>query len=837
MVRSAVAIYRLLLSLALLGGFCLLFGPGRSVSADESKSGKKPPVISADSVPGESGVKDSSILRKWIDEGRLDDFEEIVFCLRVHGKDHWYGNFAYYSAEMKVPLSKYIKKEDGMIWAYGDGAALCKLNLRTGKLTVLLHDQRGGIRDPHVHYDGQKILFSYRPGGTHNYHLYEIDTDGQNMRQLTDGPDDDFEAVYLPCDDIMFVSSRQHRFVNCFYTRVTNLYRMKGDGSDIRPLSSNVEHDNTPWVLPDGRILYMRWEYVDRSQLDYHHLWTMAPDGTGQMVYYGNQTPGFAMLDAKPIPGTRKIVASFNPGHGRPEHMGYVTIVDPSLGPDDPQGAVSLAKPDVFRDPYPLAEDAFFVVGVPGIAVMNGSGDVQYIYRLMGRNGEISCHEPRPIRSRPREPIIPEKIDRRASTGRFFLFDVYHGRNMEGVRRGDIKKLLVLEQLPKPVNFSGGMEPLTIRGTFTLPRILGTVPVAEDGSAYFEAPALRSIFFVALDENNLSVKRMQSFTTLQPGETLGCVGCHETRVETPIIRTASPNFLGRTPDPITPVTAIADVPDFPRDIQPILDRHCVECHRPERREGGIELTGDHTPMYSVSYWAMFRHKLVVDGGNLPESNYAPRTIGSSASPLVKYIEPSHHDVRMTEEEKNAIKLWIDASAVYPGTYAALGTGMVHFSSYFPGINQRCGECHGTTVWNKKLKKNVPAWRFGATTDNAGKATAARSLVNLDRPEMSIFLRAPLAKSAGGLELCGKAIYADRNDPLYRAAIQRIEQASDQLKEVKRFDMPGFRPREEYIREMKRFGILPKDLGPDDPIDIYDTDQRYWESFWVRGAGE
>ena len=87
-------------------------------------------------------------------------------------------------------------------------------------------------------------------------------------------------------------------------------------------LSSNNDHDNTPWVLPDGRVLYMRWEYVDRSQVHYHHLWTMNPDGTGQMVYFGNELGGIAMLDAKPIPGTDKVVASFSPGHGMPEHVG-----------------------------------------------------------------------------------------------------------------------------------------------------------------------------------------------------------------------------------------------------------------------------------------------------------------------------------------------------------------------------------------------------------------------------------------------------------------------------------------------------------------------------------
>ncbi len=117
-------------------------------------------------------------------------------------------------------------------------------------------------------------------------------------------------------------------------------------------------------------------------------------------------------------------------------------------------------------------------------------------------------------------------------TGELILADIYNGRNMEGVERGEIKKLLVLEQLPEPVHFSGGMEPITIGGTFTMARVLGTVPVEPDGSAYMKLPALRSLFLVALDENDMSVKRMQSFVTLQPGEQTSCVGCHEQRSQT-----------------------------------------------------------------------------------------------------------------------------------------------------------------------------------------------------------------------------------------------------------------------------------------------------------------
>jgi len=803
-------------------------------SAESTKNEREPgPRITATSVPGRVLVDKSAILKQWLDDGTLDGAEEIVFCMRIHGKDHWYANFAYYSADMPIPRQKYLKEEDGLLWAYGDGGALCKLNLRTGRLTVLMHDERGGFRDPHVHYDGQKILFSYRPGGTHNYHLYEIDIDGKNLRQLTDGTDDDFEAIYMPDDSIVFISSRSRRFVNCFYTRVTTLYRMDGDGQDIRPLSSNVEHDNTPWLLPDGRIFYMRWEYVDRSQLDYHHLWTVGPDGTGQMVFYGNMTPSIAMLDAKPIPGTRKIVASFNPGHGRPEHMGQITIVDPSLGPDSPDGAVPIGK-GMYRDPYPISKDAFLLVGVPGIGVMNGEGKVEYIYALKGSNAELTCHEPRPIRPRDREPIVPPRSDPSETSGRMFLSNIYHGRNMAGVEPGEVKRLLVMEQLPKPVNFSGGMRPLSIRGTFTLARLLGTVPVEPDGSAYFEAPALRSLFFVALDENNMSVKRMQSFTTLQPGETTGCVGCHEQREHTPLPRRADLTFFGKKPQPIEPLDGIPDVMDFPRDIQPILDSHCVECHNPDIREGGIELQGDYTSQFTVSYWTIYREDLVADGRNLPKSNYPPRAIGTSASRLMKYLDPSHHGVSMSPHEKNMIRYWIESSAVYPGTYGALGAGSVPAMVFHPQLVARCAECHGTTVYSTTKRKQVPAWISGKPTDKDGQYTDLGALVNYTTPENSLFLRAPLARDAGGLELCSKVSFQDKNDPMYRFVLANLHKMRVRLmNEVKRFDMPDFCPRDEYIREMQRFGFLPKDLGPDDPIDVYETDRRYWESFWVK----
>ena len=236
---------------------------------------------------------------------------EIIFAVRQPGRGgHWYENFGYSAFDPQEKL-------------YGAEGRLCRLDLASGELALLLEDPAGGVRDPQVHYDGEKILFSYRPGGTDFYHLYEIDIDGQNLRQLTDGPYDDIEPTYLPDGRILFCSSRCRRWVNCWYSPVAVLYGCDGDGTNIHPISGNIEHDNSPWPMFDGRVIYQRWEYVDRSRVAFHHLWTANPDGTGQMVYYGNLHPGTVMIDAKPIPGTpEKIVAVFSPNHGQQEHAG-----------------------------------------------------------------------------------------------------------------------------------------------------------------------------------------------------------------------------------------------------------------------------------------------------------------------------------------------------------------------------------------------------------------------------------------------------------------------------------------------------------------------------------
>ena len=254
--------------------------------------------------------------------------EEIVFAVRRVYKDgHYYATCGHWSAD-----------PNRMMYADG-GAKLCKLNLRTRKVTVLVDDPQGGVRDPRVDYDGKRLLFAYRKGGTKYFHLYEIQPDGTNLRQVTSGDCDDIEPEYLPDGGIVFISTRGNRFVPCYHTQVGLLYRMDADGGNVRLLSGNNVGDHRPAMLPDGRVIYTRWEYVDRAPQKFHSLWTMNPDGTDQMVLFGNTVAPsgeyFVMIDALPIPGSDKVVAVFSPGHGNRESAGIIMVVDPKAGPDD----------------------------------------------------------------------------------------------------------------------------------------------------------------------------------------------------------------------------------------------------------------------------------------------------------------------------------------------------------------------------------------------------------------------------------------------------------------------------------------------------------------------
>jgi hypothetical protein len=799
-------------------------------------------------------------------------FEEIVFAERHPGRDlakHYYANFGYSCC-------------DPDRWLHGaDGGRLSKLNVRTGEITVLLDDPKGAVRDPRVHYDGEKILFSYRKAGSHRYHLYEIGTNGTELRQITGGPWDDIEPAYLPDGDIVFCSTRAHRFIGCWLAEAATLHRSDAYGQNIRMISSGAFTENTPAVLPDGRVLYTRWEYVNRDPVSFHHLWTVNPDGSGQMAYFGNLQPGGVFIDAKPIPGTDRVVLVNSPGHGRNEHAGDVAILTGRFGPNAESAMTVLTRSGGFRDPYPLSEDAFLVTRGNQLLLMDAGGNTQVLYT----STDLDVHEPATVIRRPREKTTSTRASFADATATIILKDIYRGRRMDGVQRGQIKKLLVLEDLPKPANFhGGGSQPIGHGVTSTLKRILGTVPVEPDGSACFEVPAMRSLYFAALDENGQSVKQMRSFVTLQPGETVGCVGCHEPRHETPTsVGGAAIRALVREPSPIERIDDVPEVMDFPRDVQPVLDRHCVQCHGHQRRDGGVALVGDRGPVFSHSYYSLFLHWQVKDTGGQPRHGTGrqpgddePYSTFSSASPLMDKIDAGHYDVQLSPREHKLIRLWIDGGAQYAGTYAAYGTGQIggcwgnnepirvmadNWPSTPPAleaVQRRCNACHPQGQLPRHVTDRIPldTWGDMLSWTRPLSRYSRHRLYNLSRPEKSLILLAPLSHKSGGYAegevpsgdtaggpvaedrsrppapIVHPTIFANVDDADYQKILAHIQAAAKKLEEIKRFDMPGFKPNEHYVREMKRHGVLPQSFDlANDPIDVYAIDDAYWRKFW------
>ena len=814
----------------------------------------------------------------------LDGVQEVLFAVRrTYGGSGFYGQstIGYFGEETQMVYFGedphwyadigYHCDDTARLAFSGNGhhaeGRLVKLDLATGQTTVLLDAQGGAIRDPQVHYDGTRAIFAYLKAGTRHYHLYEIQLDGTGLRQITDGPYDDYQPTYLPDGGIAFVSTRCRSWVACWMTQVGTLYRCEADGSKIRRLSFNTGHDNTPWVMPDGRILYTRWEYVDRSHVDFHHLWTMNPDGTNQLAFFGNMHPRTVMIDAKPIPASDKILVTFSPGHGITDHLGYVTIVSPKGGPDDLDMVRSLSdRNPLIKDPYPLSENAFLVARGKGIHVMDVEGNTQTLYTWPGE-GEV--YEPRAIRPRRREPVIVPRIDCQQPAGTLILANVYHGRHLEEVQPGEIKRLLVLEDLPKPVSFSDDPDLVSWLGAFTLKRILGTVPVEEDGSACFEVPAGRPVFFVALDKDDLSIKRMHSFTSVMPGEVTGCVGCHEPRTNTPDPSERTDLLaLRRPPSTIEPFDGFPDVLDFTRDIQPILDRHCVECHDHGQREGHVVLCSDLGPTWSHSYFSLLAHLQVADGRN-GLGNQAPRTIGSSASPLLAKLSGGHHGVVVSPEEWRTVWLWIESSAPFAGSYAALRNeedqqvarrvGWQIFSRQWQLFSRqrdvferRCSECHALDDWRNEDGRALPFRPLVARADrDTGRPVATHErvvikndpltrysnhiLLNFSRPRFSPLLLGPLAAEAGGYESCG-AVFANTDDADYGRLLAAIERGKEELDAKPRYATPGFRPNRQYVRELVRFGVLSDSFDPGEPLDVFASDEAYWQTLRLQSNG-
>jgi len=674
-----------------------------------------------------------------------------------------------------------------------------------GEVTPIVDSLGEGIyRDLCLSWDAHRLLFSFGNGndqwdGGQSYHIYEVNVDGTGLRQLTFGTHNDCEPFHLPNGQIGFTSDRSERFVMCGGDRhAPNLFVMEGDGAGVRQLSFNMFNDFNPAVLPDGRIIYGRWEYNERSVTSLHNPFTINPDGTMMAPYYGNATirPNVVMF-TRPVPGTHKAMALFTAHHGQTH--GPVAVIDQRRGVDGGE-SLRVLTPNVpttgehaedsrygwYSDPWPLSETLYLCSYTPtvvpwlerswGVYVGDEHGDLALVYR----DPTISCAEPVPLAPRPKPPAMvsaTRDTDAQDAEAVLLLLDATIG--LPGVEPGTAKYLRVVEDVPRVSVHHGGVVTTSGTSIYTIKRMLGTVPVEPDGSAYFTVPANRNVYFEVLDGEQCEIQRMRSVICLKPREHQTCIGCHEPRT------TAPPNLtslaLRRPPSVPSPPPWGTATLSFLRDVQPVLNAECVGCHAFDRAANKVILTDDLTDQFTVAYQELLPYLAVANAmrWDNPDDVLArpPYTYGSRVSPLMKLLASGHHGVELGAEERLRLVNWIDANGVYYDTYETSHWPNRHIFSEATQkavgdvYGRRCADCHGE--------------------DDGQQGTWWLSLSRRDATH-SRMLQAPLAREVGGWGRCEGTVFANTSDADYQVLLGALTRLRDELAEHPREDLLSIR---------------------------------------------
>ncbi|MBE3068652.1 MAG: hypothetical protein IMZ66_00290, partial [Planctomycetes bacterium] len=667
-----------------------------------------------------------------------------------------------------------------------------------GTLTELVASPKGQIMDLDLSVDGREVLFSWRAGPEVGYHVFRINVDGTDLVQLTDGPWHDYNACWLPDGGIAFISSRSLRCALCWTTASGVLHRMDRDGGNVRQLSANYVDDFSPAVLPDGRILFSRWEYVDRPAIPIQSLWAIHPDGTQLRVFYGNRVLSPAsFLDARPVPGTAKVLCTLAAHNG--PIRGGMGIVDNTQGlnaqeslrnltPEVNIGKVETGDGNFVRGPYeqpnPIDERRLLVSRDGALLLWDTEAGCAMLY---ASSDGLGCYDGTPVAARPRPPVLGQVEAKDEDLATVYLVDVYRGLELH-VARGRVKAIRVVEEVAKrlrtPVLGFGFQRPVISCGAaYAVKKVWGTARVEEDGSAYFRVPTGRPLYFIAVDDRGVAVQRMRSFTQFARGEMQGCIGCHEPRGTTPPAAQRA-LALRREPQDLEPPSWGVTGFDYARHVQPVIDRHCAKCHSGLDPQGGVDLSADKTDWFNVSYDVLTRRYVNwIDTRNGQEANIlqvTPLAWGSPKSKLTEILLSGHPDkdgkarVGLDAEGLTRILTWIDLNVPYYGTYE-MGDGRreggrrvvpADLDKTLADVSaRRCASCH---------KNGMPMLGY----------------VRITNPEANPFLTAPLAKAAGGREACKAEVFRSREDPDYQAILKAFDAATASLKEKPRMDMDG-----------------------------------------------
>jgi len=809
-------------------------------------------------VPPEEKTLEAMALRREVLDGRLG-FREILLVKR---KPLDISHVYVYHVEGYRPgggLYRWTPDEDG------------------GQLKCIFDAGEGMITTADLSYDGREIVFAMRRGGhvasnpvahiedisrypdeASNYHVFRINIDGTGLEQLTRGEYNNLDPCWLPDGGVAFISDRKPAYAYCYVVTSPVLYRMDRDGSNQRRLSSNYLMDFTPSVLNDGRIIYTRWEYVDRAACPIQSLWAINPDGTGLAGFYGNRviSPG-TFMDARAIPDGHGVLAVATNHNG--SCRGGIVAIDPSKGANSREAVLNLT-PEIdiyahrlgggpwgngmldtgirgmYEKPLPLGGERFLVSKGGVIQIRDFAANAA---SLLGPADGMGFYSPQPVRARQLPTVLTGNVmDRTAHlpedgrvTGNWatvYMQDVYQGLEPD-VQRGEIAQIAVVQEIEKSTHTpqnnqrpdGPGMRNIAVFGfqfplvscgaTYAPKKLWGIADVAPDGSAAFKVPSEVPIYFLALDGEGRAVQRMRTFTHLMPGEIQGCVGCHADRNSASPVRASQLVMRGPVQELHQPAWGVKGF-SYPEVVQGAFDRNCIECHNEREQPSGVDLTGDMTDFFNVSYdilcrtgtqgehhWlrhgspsgAEFDHVRgmspwiewiwTINGAGHNTLEIAPRRWGSPASKLTEIIRSGHPDekgqprVNMSDEDRRRVYLWMDLNIPYYGTSSSNHPAQLGSRRMLPldldstlseVASRRCVQCHQAEIPRKFYTRVM-------------------------NPEKNSFLLAPLAAAAGGTQRCGQPIFASPEDPDYQRILRTFEPIRALLKDRPRADMPEF----------------------------------------------
>jgi len=640
----------------------------------------------------------------------LLDFDRILFITRHDAGGPFHMCDQYYGCNAKPGGGLYVLEDP-----FGPEPRATNLLANARVANGRLKGERlagGSFLSPELSFDGRTVYFAwtqakarktYQWAPEFSYHVFRASAEGTGLRQLTDGPADDFDPCVLTGGRIAFISLRRGGYLRCGrHCPVYTLHLMEPDGSDIVPLSYHETHEWHPSVDHYGRIVYTRWDYVDRDTNVAHHIWTCYPDGRDPRSMHGNYpeergSRPWMEMSIRAVPGSTRYIATTGAHHGHA--FGSLVLIDQSheddaamsqlvrLTPEAPfpeaeRGRGNIRRYMIFATPWPLAEDFWLCAYDPaakrhGIYLADAFGNRTLLYR----DASVPALSPIPLRPRPRPPVIPTETtqtvrgkrrhgDRPATVA---VMNVYDGDFAwpEGTR---IDRLRIVQLLPKSTP-PPDQPRIGVARQSNARASLGTVPVEADGSIHCEAPVGVPIYFQALDEKGMAVQSMRSVTYVHAGERLVCQGCHEPKRRQRRVGGPLPVALRKAPARLRPEGPGSNPFSYVRLVQPVLDKHCVACHM---REKALPLTGETAGKHgwTRSYaglaeaFGFFFHvyngsiKTGVHGG----SRTVPGAFGARAAKLLDYLGPDHYGVDLPTADLRRITLWLDLNSEFYGAY-------------------------------------------------------------------------------------------------------------------------------------------------------------------------